>query len=514
MKIDVHKLLSITILLCIFAASSVFAASGHSDQQQMRDCLSKQDWQGALSALKQLIPQSPKDAAMLIIDDENEKLWGPKVSEAIEVLKSVSESAPKDAAGLQIRVCLLDCYKYFKSWDLAYPLVDTIATDFPNDKVIYHNLKGICYYYQNKHAEALSEIKAAADLYNGTQDDKELIGYVLASYPYDDSNRILRIAYTMIRYLPDCSDKQRASIYRWAWTMCLDSNCISEANEIAAKAYSSWDKIKDRNDPEIMSVMIHAYLDAKAYDKAIPLCKEIVAKKPEIAVDALTVMAECMHAMGKDQEALDYQADYYKQHPELKEEKDWTYTRTIFYTSQDKATTISLLEKFLIDYPDTSHKFELQNLLYYAYKAGLKTSKEIKVLQEMIKTCPDDKKAGISTKLAEVYSFVNTAKADTLLNQLIQDNPDHYLVPEWKVLLANCKFTNGDISTARDEYKAIYEQYPNNQYGYKAHISYAHCCLCQGNKAEGKAALEEIVSKCPDKKSVADAKERLSLLKS
>ncbi|MCE5322039.1 tetratricopeptide repeat protein [bacterium] len=512
MKAKVNALLSVTITLLILTAGNAFTANTVSSQQ-MRDCLKNQDWQGATSQLKLLISQSPKDAASFVIDDENKELWGEKILDAVEVLKTASQSTPRDATGFKLRVALLDCYKNLEIWDQAFTLIETIASDYPDDKLSYHNFKAICYYYQNKHTEALVEIKKAAELYNGTQVDKELIGYVLQCYPYDDTNRIIRVAYTMIRYLPDCTDKQRASIYGWAWNMCMDSGCMTEANAICSKAAPCWEKVKNDGDLGTLTVLIHAYLDARDYEKAIPLCKEIAASKPENAVDALTVLAECLHALGRDQEALDYQVDYYRQHPELKLEADWTYARTKFYTEQDKSTTISLLEKLQADYPEFPHKYELQSYLYYAYKAGWKTSKLINLLKEMQNTCPEYRRAEVSTKLAEVYILVNATKAETLLNQLIKDNPDHYLVPKWKIDLANCSFSKGDLATARDAYKAVYEHYPNNKYGYNAHFAYAHCCICQGDLAVGEAVLREIVEKCPDKKSVDDAKERLSLLK-
>jgi len=151
--------------------------------------------------------------------------------------------------------------------------------------------------------------------------------------------------------------------------------------------------------------LIHAYLDVAKpqYEKGIPVCKSIVDRvsNPKTVVDALTVLAECMYPLGKGDEAVAYQDDYYAKHPDLKFEADWVRCRTAYHAEKNWTKAADLLEKLVADYPDRAS--EPLPMLADALQATGQTQKAAEAIDTLMKTARGQERNDLATRKADIY---------------------------------------------------------------------------------------------------------------
>jgi tetratricopeptide (TPR) repeat protein len=468
--------------------------------------LREKNVQGALAQLKTLIAAYPEDAISFIIDDQNKKLWGSSISDAILVLKQASESLSSDNFILQ--TALFDCYKNQKDWDNAFQLIDQMMLQHPDKKCACHNFRAISYYYQGKDYDAaLSEVRKAADSYNGPDDEKVLLKSILSCYK--SNNAVIRAAYAIIRHSPGSTDFKKGGLFSWAGQICRNGGCYKEAIQVYKKAmqlYAGYDQSKKRNmvgniincykdagldkdaaafaksvdHDDVVATekqqLAHFYLDSKMYESAIPICKEILSISDcgSYAVDALTVLAECMYSLDRGKEADDFQNQYFAAHPGNEIAAAWVKARTSFYAAFDFKKADQEIAKFIKDYPSSEY---------------INSAKELYVYNSLWRINNVDQAREICEELA--------AGSDSA---------------EIHFYLGYCKYKKQDYKSAMKDFQYVCNNHPTANYAMSALYMTGDCYQKLDDVDSAITTFETVVSKYPESKSSANAKRRITEL--
>jgi tetratricopeptide (TPR) repeat protein len=227
--------------------------------------------------------------------------------------------------------------------------------------------------------------------------------------------------------------------------------------------------------------LIHAYLDVAKprYEKGIPVCKSMVdrASDPKTVVDALTVLAECMYPLGRGAEAVAYQDDYYRQHPDRNMDADWVRARTAYYAEKDWAKAARLLDAFISAYPKS----------------------------DLVNTCRE--MLGDSLALSG-----QTERAKQAYAEAIAGAPDKTVAAKCAYKRAYASYYAQDWAVGRDAFQGVLDTYPGSDYEAGALYLVGECSARLGDAVTARTALEGVVSRFPDSAMAKMASRRLSTL--
>jgi|GEM_PF-1369517 len=227
--------------------------------------------------------------------------------------------------------------------------------------------------------------------------------------------------------------------------------------------------------------LIHAYLDVAKprYEKGIPVCKSIVERisDPKTVVDALTVLAECMYPLGRGAEAVAYQDDYYRRHPDRNTDADWVRARTAYYAEKDWAKAAGLLDAFISAYPKS----------------------------DLVNTCRE--MLGDSLAMSG-----QTEKAKRAYAEAVAGAPDKTVAAKCAYKRAYASYHARDWAVARDGFQAVFDTYAGSAYQAGALYLVGECSVKLGDDVQARAALEGVVSKFADGEMAKAAAQLLSTL--
>lgn len=579
-----HLLTSVILVVLILATIVSCSADIVADSQLLKSYIKDREWDSALSQLKTLITTYPNEAASFIIGDETKDFWGLRLPDAIEALRQAADTSLKDDVGLKLRVALLDCYKDQAEWDKAFPLLDNLKVDYPDQQCAYHNLKSICYQRQEKYETALEEMRSAVSSYSGSQDEKTFLNQILDCYPSDKEKIMVRISYVFLRYGPSASTSKKAGFYRWAGLACIKANrpvesmaayrkslelcdlpedektfishlldcyslstnkheasipgavftllsdspgssdkkkaelykhvglvCLQQAHRPVEAATALKKAVQLNNaggfgnglnfifsntwidggklllDLAKMDCMdadslnyckaiakyyqMYNYLDSNQYEKAIPVCKEIVSSNIDggLALTALSVLTECLYPLGRVQEAYDFADEYYRAHPDRQMEADWVRIHSAYWAERDYTKTVSLCEEFAVEHPNSTMEVQAINIHLSSLEC-LGRPEAVEELKKSMNDASPESRTDLVRRIASVYFMMNDYTNASICYQewfstayiSSQDKP--------KALfrLGLCQWETGNIGSACNCMKRITKYYSGTEWAQKA----------------------------------------------
>lgn len=382
-----------------------------------------------------------------------------------------------------IKISLIECYIATNELQKAHALIDAASTEFPEDVSTWHNLKGAVYQSEGKVDKAIAELSQGYEHSTEAERKKAPHGeWDLASFR-------MRLAQCYL--------------------------AIGESDKAMA-AVDAMQKDNPTNAATLLITQARIYRDKGQYDKALPICKDVIARFPDSrwqVWDAHFYIAEYMYKQGKGNEAMAAIDDFYSKRPGRQSDYLMIRAKTLYLLGNDREKPVQLFKEFLAKYPNESFGSEVSGWLISCLVESEKTDAAADVIKSIAKTPPvwcEWDKVTVADMVAGIYAAKQPDKCIGLTEQLLKDYPKHAKAPTWAFRIAMCKLHQGDEKGARDGLKKLCEDYPASDCSAQARYYLVDYYLGIGDERQAGKALQEIASYYPDTLLAKTAQQRFS----
>lgn len=396
------------------------------------DCyLANNEAEKALALRKELLSQYQSDAWKLYYIVGRRYVWQHKHTQAIPELQKVRELAliSKYAPDvIDANKKLLHCYLEQKRWHSADELGQRLIKEYPDRAYEWQYEVGRCYYGQRKYDQAIEYLEPAAKLApRNTVSAKDIFKVLLDSYDkIDRLDRSIPLAEKLVADYPADS--------AWQWRL-------------------AW-----------------YYLQRKEYGKAAPLFEKVTKTSRaqwEIR-KSLIYYGQCLFKLGKGDQALEMVETYFKDKPDLWDERLLVKGGVLFYGPEDDAGCVAVL-KDLVDQDAAGKKStdeELvctaRELMYRALERSRNLTEAGKVLEDM---AAETKDMVWLARAGEDYYGAKNYKEAIRVYTAVSDRPG---VPDdirarCMYGLALCYWDTGQKYTARRLAAKTADEYPKTE---------------------------------------------------
>lgn len=292
-------------------------------------------------------------------------------TKAIACLQKLLADHPSAVPEVEIRAWLMDAHLGNNQSALGLSEFQSLLREYPRYASELRHIVGRRYRRQSKFNEAITELSIALELNKLPTDNEnvkdmrrqlmvayigkgdfvnayEQLHIIMNDYPEEVSKFIVGEDFRWKSKLPDAIAELKKTIERLPKR---NRESLSLRGELVkcVLATGNWQEaiaelqalIQDYpNDLRWQLSLIEIQLKFEQYEQAIPVCEEIIARdsNPGVSSNVLVLLAKCMHPLGRCEEALAIQDEYFSRHPKMKRKQDWVRSQTSFCSAKGSAS--------------------------------------------------------------------------------------------------------------------------------------------------------------------------------
>jgi tetratricopeptide (TPR) repeat protein len=415
MKVNVMSFRRVTAYLALIAALAVSAAAqttpppapSSSGLDEAKRLVDSGKYTEAIAVLEGIASSDQASAPQALWLTGQCYKWLHDWEKAIESYHSLLSRYPNSALpNREVKAEIMACYLQNNEVDKCLALRNELLSDYQSDAWRLYRIVGRGYVYRHEHAKAVPELKKAIELASCSKNDPDLVEankWLLHSYvELKQWTEAENLGEKLVKDHPDEAyqwhyelgrcyrgqkeyDKAIGSLETAAKLAPKDALILTDAYKMLLDCYNStaqWDtavthakKLADEypEEPRWKMELGRFYIEKHEYDNAVPLFQEAMPRlKAAWEIRKCHIyLGECLYRLGKGRKALKEIEDYYKDKPELWDEKLIAKSAVLLYGGKDYAASAAVAKELLAQAAGgkkTAHVFTAHEILNKAFE--------------------------------------------------------------------------------------------------------------------------------------------------